>query len=68
MLHSIVFPSVRQEISNGLQSSESSAATLPHDWQEYFIAASFSLHTWVAPTSVAPQYEQESVSTVGLQR
>jgi len=36
---------VYQEISDGLQSSESSAATLPQDWQENFIAESFSLHT-----------------------
>ena len=36
---------VYQEISDGLQSSESSAATLPQDWQENFIAASFCLQT-----------------------
>ncbi len=47
----LCYPGFRQEISVGLQSSESSAATLPQDWQENFMAASFSLHTWVAPTS-----------------
>lgn len=55
-------------IANGLHKSSLSAATLPHDWQENFIAASFSLHTWVAATSTAPQNEQAITSTDGLHR
>jgi len=57
-----------QEITNGLHKSPLSAATLPQDWQENFIAASFALQTWVAATSASPQNEQEITSTDGLHR
>ena len=60
--------SENQVISNGLQRRASSDATLPQVWQEYFIAASFSLHIWAAPTSLAPQKEQDNFSMAGLQR
>jgi len=57
-----------QTISPGLQRPLASGATRPQLWQEYFIAAIFSLQIWLVPTSDWLQYEQEIFSWVGLQR
>ena len=57
-----------QPIFEGLHRWPFSIATRPHPSHTYCMAASLSLHTWVALTSGAPQKLHLDLSPQGLQR